>query len=52
MGWRDQPTRESTVSARGVIILLGRPAASNVKGEGRCPGWAANHRAVLESGSG
>jgi hypothetical protein len=35
-------TRDSTVRARSVIILLGFPTCSNVSGAGQFPGWVAN----------
>jgi hypothetical protein len=35
-------TRDSTASARRVIILLGFPTSSNVRGSGHFPGWVAN----------
>ena len=35
-------TRDSTVSARSVTILLGFPSASNVRGTGQFPGCFAN----------
>src|SRR6059036_453846 len=47
-----QPTRDRTVSARSVIILLGRPAVSNASGVGRLLGCSAYHLAAAGLGSG
>src|SRR6267143_874838 len=57
---RPQPTRNRTPSARSVIILLGRPAVSNVGEVGRlsqtiprpraCPGAKRDHSRVLVRG--
>ncbi|HEX9340911.1 MAG TPA: hypothetical protein VF992_07065 [Thermoplasmata archaeon] len=40
------------MSARSVIILLGRPAVSNASGVGRFFGWSAYHLAAAGLGSG
>src|SRR5438093_11933956 len=47
-----QPARDKTVSARSVIILLGRPAVSNASGVGRLFGCSAYHLAAARLGSG
>src|SRR5207249_5017104 len=47
-----QPTLDRTVSARSVIILLGRPAVSNASGVGRLFGCSAYHLAAAGLGSG
>src|SRR3989442_2702340 len=45
-----QPTLDRTVSARSVIILLGRPAVSNASGVGRLFGCSAYHLAAAGLG--